>query len=147
VHQLQQMIVQKLSSSNSATLIIQSFGFKYGVPLDSDMVFDLRHLPNPYWHSELKSLDGHSQAVQDYLNNQVEYVQFYNDLLGFVQKWVVQMMANNRPFVTLSIGCTGGKHRSVFMAEKIKQTLSNTVDYQLQIFHREHKSWHVSDAP
>ncbi len=145
VHQLQQMIVQRLSSSSHATLIIQSFGFKYGVPLDSDMVFDLRHLPNPYWHAELKALDGLSAPVQQFLNDQADYVLFYNDLLNCLQKWVAQMMANNRPYVTVSIGCTGGKHRSVFMAEKLKAALAQTEAYQLQVFHREQKSWLLSN--
>ncbi|MDG6896652.1 RNase adaptor protein RapZ [Actinobacillus delphinicola] len=100
-------------------IIVQSFGFKYGLPLDADYVFDARFLPNPHWIPELRPHTGLEKEVQDYLAAQTEVQEFLHKTEAYLTEWLPMLEANNRSYLTIAIGCTGGKHRSVYLAEKL----------------------------
>lgn len=116
--------------------LIESFGFKRGIPMDADWVFDLRSLPNPYWVPELRNLKGSDQAVIDYLIEQPEVLEMQNDILNFLEKWLPRFAATNRSYITVAVGCTGGQHRSVYMAEQIGKILKATLK-NVQVRHRD----------
>lgn len=101
------------------TLMFESFGFKRGVPLDADFVFDVRTLPNPYYDHELRPLTGLDQPVIDYLSAQPMVHQMIDDVGTFIAKWLPQFRDDNRSYLTVAIGCTGGQHRSVFIAQAL----------------------------
>jgi RNase adapter protein RapZ len=101
------------------TLMFESFGFKRGVPLDADFVFDVRTLPNPYYDHELRPLTGLDQPVIDFLSAQPMVHQMVDDVESFIAKWLPQFRDDNRSYLTVAIGCTGGQHRSVFIAQAL----------------------------
>ncbi|QBC30490.1 RNase adapter RapZ [Pandoraea sp. XY-2] len=101
------------------TLMFESFGFKHGVPLDADLVFDVRSLPNPYYDTQLRPLTGRDQPVIDFLSAVPEVDEMTNDIGAYLQKWLPSYMRDNRSYLTVAIGCTGGQHRSVFIAETL----------------------------
>jgi UPF0042 nucleotide-binding protein len=105
-------------------ILIQSFGFKNGVPADTDFVFDVRCLPNPHWEAGLKSLSGRDQAVVKYLESYAEVEEMFDSILTFLSAWIPRFEKENRSYMTVSIGCTGGKHRSVYMVERIQAALA-----------------------
>ena len=125
VHELRQMIIDRLLSKTGSEMdiLIQSFGFKNGVPADTDFVFDVRCLPNPHWEKELKPLTGRDRAVVKYLENYPEVTAMYESILGFLAEWIPRFEKENRSYMTVSIGCTGGQHRSVYLAERIASGL------------------------
>lgn len=124
--------------SPDTSFLIESFGFKRGAPIDADIVFDIRCLPNPYWKLELREHSGLEQPVIDYLNEHADVNELYQDLLIYLEKWLPRLAASNRAYVTVAIGCTGGKHRSVYMVERLGQTLRRTLK-NVQIRHRDLK--------
>ncbi len=99
--------------------MFESFGFKHGVPLDADLVFDVRSLPNPYYDTQLRPLTGRDQPVIDFLSAIPEVDEMTNDIGAYLQKWLPSYMRDNRSYLTVAIGCTGGQHRSVFIAETL----------------------------
>ena len=101
------------------SLLFRSFGFKYGVPVDADIVFDIRCLPNPHWVAELRKLTGRDEAVIDYLEAQPDVLAMYDDIREYLETWLPKFEENNRIYITVAIGCTGGQHRSVHMTEKL----------------------------
>jgi UPF0042 nucleotide-binding protein len=101
------------------TLLFQSFGFKNGIPLDSDLVFDVRCLPNPHYDPNLRPLTGRDSAVVEFLENSTSSQDMFKDIHGFVERWLPSFVADNRSYLTVAIGCTGGQHRSVYLAEKL----------------------------
>ncbi|MDR3086416.1 MAG: RNase adapter RapZ [Azoarcus sp.] len=101
------------------TLMFQSFGFKYGIPLDADMVFDVRCLPNPYYDPRLRPLTGFDQEVVAYFETQPEVERMLEDIRAFVAKWLPDFIRDNRNYLTVAIGCTGGQHRSVYIVERL----------------------------
>ena len=103
------------------TLMFESFAFKIGVPLDTDFVFDVRMLPNPYYDLSLRELTGRDAAVVRYLNEQEMARELYQDIRQFIEKWLPAFKHDNRSYLTVGIGCTGGQHRSVFMVEKLAE--------------------------
>ncbi len=121
VHELRQMIIDQLLSQSTAEMgiLIQSFGFKNGVPPDTDFVFDVRCLPNPHWEKDLKSLTGRDRAVVKYLENYADVDEMFDSIYRFLTDWIPRFEKENRSYMTVSIGCTGGKHRSVYLAERI----------------------------
>ncbi|MGD2119336.1 MAG: RNase adapter RapZ [Chromatiales bacterium] len=121
VHQLRDTIRSRVARSGdtSLSLQIESFGFKHGVPCDSDFVFDVRCLPNPHWQQELRPLTGKDQAVADFLEAQPDSIRMFNDIRDFVMNWIPSFRADGRSYLTVSIGCTGGQHRSVYLTEKL----------------------------
>lgn len=101
------------------TLLIESFAFKHGLPLDADLVFDVRMLPNPHYDTALRPLTGRDQPVIEFLASYPEVAEMYNDIRGFVEKWLPSFKYDNRSYLTVAIGCTGGQHRSVYLAEQL----------------------------
>lgn len=116
------------------TLMFESFAFKIGVPLDTDFVFDVRMLPNPYYDLSLRSLTGRDAPVIKYLNDQAMAQELYEDIRNFIEKWMPAFKHDNRSYLTIGIGCTGGQHRSVFMVEKLAEYFKDTE--QVLIRHR-----------
>jgi UPF0042 nucleotide-binding protein len=106
------------------TLVFQSFAFKRGVPLDADYVFDVRMLPNPHYEAELRDLTGQDQAVMDYLKAHSEVDDMFTDIEKFLSHWLKALARDHRSYVTVAIGCTGGQHRSVYLAEKLAAAFS-----------------------
>ncbi|EIK54288.1 glmZ(sRNA)-inactivating NTPase [Stutzerimonas stutzeri TS44] len=116
--------------------LIESFGFKRGMPVDADLVFDVRCLPNPYWKAELRDFSGLDQPVIDYLSAQPDVDEMFQDIHGYLSKWLPRFAASNRAYVTIAIGCTGGHHRSVYLAERLGQALKAPLK-NLQVRHRD----------
>ena len=117
------------------TLLFQSFGYKHGVPLDADLVFDVRCLPNPHYEPALAALSGRDPAVVAYLERQPEVERMYTDIYHFVASWLPDYARDNRNYLTIAIGCTGGQHRSVYLAERLAKAFGGR--YQVLIRHRE----------
>ena len=116
--------------------LIESFGFKRGMPIDADLVFDVRCLPNPYWKPDLRANSGLDQPVIDYLSAQADVNEMYTDIHAYLHKWLPRFAASNRAYVTIAIGCTGGHHRSVYLAERLGKTLKPQLK-NLQVRHRD----------
>jgi RNase adapter protein RapZ len=117
------------------TLLFQSFGYKHGVPLDADLVFDVRCLPNPHYEPALAALDGRDPVVVAYLESHPEVERMYGDIYHFVASWLPDYARDNRNYLTVAIGCTGGQHRSVYLAERLAKAFSGR--YQVLTRHRE----------
>ncbi|MFO1415101.1 MAG: RNase adapter RapZ [Burkholderiales bacterium] len=117
------------------TLLVESFGFKHGVPLDADLVFDVRCLPNPYYEPELAPLSGRDAPVISFLEAAPEVERMYTDIYHFVASWLPDYARDNRTYLTVAIGCTGGHHRSVYLVERLAQAFS--ARYQVLVRHRE----------
>jgi UPF0042 nucleotide-binding protein len=117
------------------TLLFQSFGYKHGIPLDSDLVFDVRCLPNPHYSPDLRPLTGCDAPVIDFLENSPDVQQMYGDIRDFVARWLPSFVADNRSYLTVAIGCTGGQHRSVYLAEKLARHFEH--QQQVLVRHRE----------
>ncbi len=125
VHELADVIRERVDrrQTESLSVLIESFGFKYGIPADADFVFDLRSLPNPYWTIELRGLNGLDKEVSDYLNAEKSFIAMHDDIFAFLGRWIPHFEEAHRGYLTIAIGCTGGQHRSVCMAEKLSAQL------------------------
>jgi len=121
--------------ASQLSLVFESFAFKRGVPLDADMVFDVRVLPNPYYLRELRPLTGRDADVANYLREQPEVSEMLDQIEAFLRRWLPNFEDDQRSYLTVAIGCTGGQHRSVFMAETLAQRFASTVSTLLR--HRE----------
>ena len=106
-------------SDKELKIIIESFGFKYGLPLDADYVFDVRFLPNPHWNPALRPMTGLEQPVIDFLAKHDEMANFIYKTRNYIETWLPMLEQNNRSYLTIAIGCTGGKHRSVYIAQQL----------------------------
>src|SRR5512139_1588443 len=122
------------------TLLFQSFGFKHGIPLDADLVFDVRCLPNPHYDPVLRPLTGCDAPVIEFLENTASAQKMYNDIRTFISDWLPCFIADNRSYLTVAIGCTGGQHRSVYFAEKLARHFES--QQQVLLRHRELVSGH-----
>jgi UPF0042 nucleotide-binding protein len=118
-------------------LLFESFGFKHGVPLDADLVFDARCLPNPYYKKELAPLTGLDRPVIEFLEAAPKVAQMRDDIFQFVSKWLPDYVMDNRNYLTLAVGCTGGRHRSVYLVEQLAAMFREK--YQVSVRHRELK--------
>ncbi|QIW15517.1 RNase adaptor protein RapZ [Pasteurellaceae bacterium RH1A] len=107
------------NSDKELKIIFESFGFKYGLPADADYVFDVRFLPNPHWNAELRPMTGLEQPVIDFLEAHSEVHNFIYQTRQYLEMWLPMLEKNNRSYLTIAIGCTGGKHRSVFITEQL----------------------------
>lgn len=139
VHGLRESIERAFAGQTIAqtSVTVESFGFKYGLPMDSDMVMDVRFLPNPHWVDELRSHSGQHPAVRDYVLGQpgaAEFLQTYHQLLKLV---VDGYSREGKRYMTVAIGCTGGKHRSVAMAEALAGLLENHEHLSVRVLHRD----------
>ncbi|HHJ20901.1 MAG TPA: RNase adapter RapZ [Gammaproteobacteria bacterium] len=124
-------------NNDSLSLLVQSFGFKHGAPMDSDFLFDLRCLPNPHWDTRIRPFTGKEKPVIDFLEQYEEVKAMFLSLSGFLDTWVPQFMASNRSYVTVSIGCTGGRHRSVYMVDRLGQHLRQQFGHAVIVKHRD----------
>ena len=141
IYDLRDAIKARLVEDDAATMsvLIQSFGFKYGVPGDADLVYDVRMLPNPHWVSTLRLLTGRDRAVQDFLEEQPLTEELYRDISGFLVKWLPRYRDSNRSYITIALGCTGGQHRSVYLAERLFREYQDQLP-QVHLRHRELQS-------
>jgi UPF0042 nucleotide-binding protein len=117
------------------TLLFESFGFKHGIPLDADLVFDVRCLPNPHYYDQLRPLTGRDATVIEFLEQTPPAQKMYGDIRDFVAGWLPCYVADNRSYLTVAIGCTGGQHRSVYFAEKLARHFEP--QQQVLVRHRE----------
>lgn len=125
-----------LKTDLGISLLFRSFGYKFGVPVDADMVFDIRCLPNPHWEPTLRHLTGRDQPVKDYLAKQDDVQEMFQDIHDYLAAWLPRFAANHRIYMTVAIGCTGGQHRSVYMAERLGAAFTHATASVL-VRHRE----------
>lgn len=126
LHQLRDLIRQRVERREESrlSLLFESFGFKHGIPSDADFVFDARCLPNPHWQPDLRPLTGRDQAVIDFLKTEPQVERMLQTLCNFFSDWIPEFEADNRSYLTIAIGCTGGQHRSVYLTERLARHFS-----------------------
>ncbi len=124
-------------SNFQLSLNFQSFGFKYGTPSDSDFLFDVRCLPNPYWEPSLRQYTGKEDIVKAWLDKQELVQEMKNNLIDFLKKWIPYFIENQRAYLTVSVGCTGGHHRSVYLIEKLAEYFQQQAMSAIIVTHRE----------
>lgn len=117
-------------------LLFQSFGYKNGVPVDADIVYDVRCLPNPYWDTRLRPLTGLDQPVASFLDSQEIVQEMIDDIAAYLEKWLPRFEQNNRSYITVAVGCTGGQHRSVYLCEKLGKRFTGDIK-SILVRHRE----------
>ena len=138
IHQLRDLVRDCIGAGErpGLSLMLRSFGYKHGIPADADFVFDSRCLPNPYWEPALRNLTGRDREVIEYLDGEPVAHELYEDLENFLIKWIPRFEADNRSYLNIAIGCTGGQHRSVYLVERIAGSLGNRFG-KIVIRHRE----------
>ncbi len=137
-HELRERIRGFASKEHQAgpQLMFQSFGFKHGIPIDADFVFDVRCLPNPYWQEEIRHLSGLDQPIIEFLKKDDAVGTMISDVAAFVEKWLPKFAEENRSYLTVAIGCTGGRHRSVYTSESLV-TYFRGLEMNVQAQHRD----------
>jgi len=141
IHQLRRQVWNFVDRRTSdLTIVLQSFAFKQGVPQDADFIFDARILPNPYWQDELRGLTGKDEAVSQWLGRDQQVLKMTGDIQGFMNSWLPAIQDSQRSYVTICIGCTGGKHRSVYLVEQLASSLGEK-HANVLVHHREMSSW------
>jgi UPF0042 nucleotide-binding protein len=138
VHQLRDRVRDHLAddSGRAVNVLIQTFGFKHGIPADADFVLDVRCLPNPHWQPELRPLTGRDAEVARFLEASREVGEMRADLTDFFERWIPRFEADGRSYLTIAVGCTGGQHRSVYMGEQLRRHLAEQ-GRQVTLRHRE----------
>ncbi|MEZ0121920.1 MAG: RNase adapter RapZ [Candidatus Reddybacter sp.] len=138
LHQLRDLIKKQVApeKGDAMAVVFQSFAFKHGVPSDADFVFDVRCLPNPYWKTELRAFNGNDQPVIEFLDSQTDVAAMLADLNGFLTRWIPRFLATNRSYLTIAIGCTGGQHRSVYIANQLAEQFRPQFN-NIHVQHRE----------
>ncbi|WP_295959235.1 RNase adapter RapZ [uncultured Xanthomonas sp.] len=139
VHQLRRRVTTEfaLSSENTLSLLFESFAYKRGVPAEADFVFDARVLPNPHWDPELRPMTGRDSGVREYLDAQPDVQRYTAQLIDFLDTWLPRLRNDTRSYVTIAFGCTGGKHRSVYLAERLARHAREQGWPEVATFHRE----------
>ncbi|WP_426804098.1 RNase adapter RapZ [Stenotrophomonas sp. SrG] len=139
VHQLRRKVVTEfaLSHGNKLSLLFESFAYKRGVPAEADFVFDARVLPNPHWNPELRPMSGREAPVREYLDSQPDVQKYVDQLIDFLDTWLPRLGDDTRSYVTVAFGCTGGKHRSVYLAERLARHARDQGWPEVATFHRE----------
>ncbi len=137
-HQLRELIKEQVIEQDyrHISLQFQSFGFKHGVPLDADFVFDARCLPNPYWIPELRAMTGKDAAVIEFLQGERYATELFDDIHAFIDKWMPRFEKEGRSYMTIAVGCTGGQHRSVFLVDALAKRFNNPA-LNIIVRHRE----------
>ena len=127
LHDLREFIRARIGESEKSivSIMFQSFGYKNNVPIDSDLVFDVRCLPNPHWQPELRPFNGNDKPIIDFLGASKDADSMLEDIIQFLEKWLPKYEATDRRYITVSIGCTGGHHRSVYVANCLQQHFSS----------------------
>lgn len=143
IHQLKERLREHIGMDNQIVINLLSFGFKHGSPIDADFVFDVRILPNPHWKPELRALTGLDAEVSAFFADYPEVFEMLNDIDRFLTRWLPEFLHNNRHTVTVAIGCTGGKHRSVFITDHLQRRLTDTMPEGVKVLakHREKSHW------
>lgn len=143
IHQLKDSLREHIGMDNQIVINLLSFGFKYGSPIDADFVFDVRILPNPHWNPELRASTGLDNEVATFFADYPEVAEMTDDIDKFLSRWLPEFLHNNRHTVTVAIGCTGGKHRSVFITDALQRRLAATVPQGVKVLakHREKSRW------
>lgn len=141
VHQLRDLVQAHVgaSASGKLSLLFESFGYKHGIPVDADFVFDIRCLPNPHWQPSLRAFTGRDPHVIEFLEQHPEVEQMFQSISGFLATWLPQFETIGRSYLTVAIGCTGGQHRSVYFAERLARHFSGHVTGKIKVSvrHRE----------
>lgn len=137
VHQLRRLVITEMDlTPGTMTLLFESFAYRRGVPPEADFLFDARNLPNPHWDARLRPLSGKDAPVRDWLAAQPEVAAYGDDLHAFLERWLPRFDTDGRSYVTICIGCTGGRHRSVYLAESLAERFRDGAA-QVLTYHRE----------
>jgi UPF0042 nucleotide-binding protein len=136
VYELREQIRERVAprTPGAVSILIESFGYKHGLPANADFVFDVRCLPNPYWESQLRPLSGKDDAVKAFLDTQPMVQKMVDDIVAFLEEWIPRYQDFQRSYLTVAIGCTGGMHRSVYVAEAVAKRLAK---FQIRTHHNE----------
>jgi len=139
VHQLRRRVITDLGLriDSSLSLLFESFAYRRGVPPDADFVFDARGLPNPHWDARLRPLSGRDAGVREFLAEQPEVGEYFTQVAAFLDNWLPRMQSDTRSYVTVAFGCTGGRHRSVYLAERMADHARELGWQEVATFHRE----------
>jgi len=137
VHQLRRLVIREMDlAPGSMTLLFESFAYRRGVPPEADFLFDARGLPNPHWDAQLRPLSGKDAPVRDWLEAQADVVAYADDVHALLARWLPRLDTDGRSYVTICIGCTGGRHRSVYLAERLAERFRDG-EAQVLTYHRE----------
>lgn len=138
LHELRDLVKERVVGRHESTMAIlfESFGFKHGIPVNADMVFDMRCLPNPHWKAHLRPQTGQDAEVIAFLEEQPAVSEMYDDIERFLTRWLPRYQANNRSYITIAIGCTGGQHRSVYLGERLQKHFDQFFS-DVQVRHRD----------
>jgi UPF0042 nucleotide-binding protein len=138
IHQLRDIILERVANvgKRKMSILLLSFGFKHGIPSDADYVFDVRCLPNPHWIPELRPFTGKDPEIKEYLEKAESVYTMYSQIKDFVEQWLPAFIADNRSYLTIALGCTGGQHRSVYLVERLAEALRTNYP-DLMVRHRE----------
>ena len=139
VHQLRRQVITDfgLTTDDSLSLLFESFAYKRGVPADADFVFDARVLPNPHWNPELRPLSGRDEVVREFLGVQSDVNEYVAQVQQFLDTWLPRLRSDTRSYVTIAFGCTGGRHRSVYLAERLAEHCRARDWGEVAVYHRE----------
>lgn len=142
IYQLASLLRSRVCNTEhqSLSILFQSFGFKHGIPAATDFIFDVRCLPNPYWISEIRMFSGEEKPVIEWLEKHQEVQEMRQQLIHFFENWIPSFLENQRAYLTVSIGCTGGRHRSVYMAKALAEHFKENFSNDVTVFHREQKN-------
>jgi len=138
LHELRDLVKERIVGRSESTMAIlfESFGFKHGIPVNADLMYDARCLPNPHWNANLRPLTGRDQEVIEFLEAQVSVKEMYEDIQHYLTRWLPRYQANNRSYITIAIGCTGGQHRSVYLSERLQKYFDQFYS-DVQVRHRD----------
>jgi len=138
IHQLREIIRERVVQDRQypMTLMVESFGYRLGLAHDADFIFDMRCLPNPYWDPSLREFTGLDQPIIEYLEGHNTVTRMLNNLVTFLADWLPSYAASNRSYLTIALGCTGGRHRSVYMAEQLASQLAHA-GWRVTVQHRD----------
>jgi len=139
VHQLRRQVITEfaLGQDASPSLLFESFAYRHGVPADADFVFDARVLPNPHWNPQLRPLSGRDASVREYLDAQPDVAEYATQVAQFLDSWLPRLQSDTRSYVTIAFGCTGGRHRSVYLAERLAEHCRERGWAEVAVHHRE----------
>jgi UPF0042 nucleotide-binding protein len=144
IHDLSESLRNRIigKPSQDLVMVFESFGFKHGLPSDADFVFDVRFLPNPHWIATLRPQTGLDEEVQQYLSGHTEVTQLIYQIRTFIENWLPMLEKNNRSYLTVAIGCTGGQHRSVYVTQQLGEYFQSK-RHKVQIRHRSLEKYHA----
>ncbi|HQQ58222.1 MAG TPA: RNase adapter RapZ, partial [Thermomonas sp.] len=138
VHQMRRRILAEFGLEGAGVaLMFESFAYRHGVPIDADFVFDARVLPNPHWDARLRPLSGRDELVRHYLDAQADVSVYVEQVQTFLDRWLPKLRSETRSYVTVAFGCSGGRHRSVYLAERLAQHFRSADWPEVAVHHRE----------